>query len=45
LQAVVNKLSKLPIDTLASNLDGSLSELRKTLEQVNGNVLPQLYGT
>jgi paraquat-inducible protein B len=45
LQAVVDKLSKLPIDSLASNLDGSLGELRKTLEQVNGNVLPQLQNT
>jgi paraquat-inducible protein B len=45
LQAVVDKLSKLPIDSLAGNLDDSLSELRKTLEQVNGSVLPQLQST
>lgn len=45
LQAVVDKLSKLPIDSLANNLDGSLNELRKTMEQVNGSVLPQLQST
>ncbi|SDS23249.1 paraquat-inducible protein B [Halopseudomonas litoralis] len=45
LQAVVDKLSKLPIESMASNLDGSLSELRKTLEQVNSGVLPQLQST
>lgn len=45
LQAVVDKLSKLPIESMANNLDGSLSELRKTLEQVNSGVLPQLQST
>ncbi|WP_022960729.1 PqiB family protein [Halopseudomonas pelagia] len=45
LQAMVDKLSKLPIESMANNLDGSLSELRKTLEQVNSGVLPQLQST
>ena len=45
LQAIVDKLSKLPIDTLANNLNGSLDELRQTLKQVNGDVLPQLQRT
>lgn len=45
LQAMVDKLSKLPIEALADNLNGSLSELRQTLKQVNGDVLPQLQQT
>lgn len=45
LQAIVDKLSKLPIDALADNLNGSLDELRQTLKQVNGDVLPQLQRT
>lgn len=45
LQAIVDKLSKLPIETLADNLNGSLGELRQTLKQVNGDVLPQLQRT
>ncbi len=45
LQAMVDKLSKLPIETLADNLNGSLDELRQTLKQVNGDVLPQLQRT
>jgi len=45
LQAFVDKLSKLPIDELVGNLNGSLSELQKTIKQVNGDVLPQMRGT
>lgn len=45
LQAIVDKLSKLPIESLADNLNGSLGELRQTLKQVNGDVLPQLQRT
>lgn len=45
LQAMVDKLSKLPVDSLAKNLDGSLIELRKTLAQVNTQVLPEIQGT
>ena len=45
LQAMVDKLSKLPIEALAENLNGSLGELRQTLKQVNGEVLPQLQRT
>ena len=45
LQAMVDKLSKLPIEALADNLNGSLDELRQTLKQVNGDVLPQLQRT
>ncbi|CAB5520261.1 paraquat-inducible protein B [Stutzerimonas stutzeri] len=45
LQAMVDKLSKLPIESLTNNLNGSLEELRQTLKQVNGDVLPQLQRT
>ena len=45
LQAFVDKVSRLPLDELAGNLNGSLSELQKTLKQVNGSVLPQMRGT
>ncbi|MCV4282990.1 PqiB family protein [Pseudomonas capsici] len=45
LQAFVDKLSKVPIDELATNLNGNLTELQKTLKQVNGSVLPQMRGT
>ncbi|OCR21523.1 mammalian cell entry protein [Pseudomonas syringae] len=45
LQTFVDKLGKLPIDELANNLNGSLSELQKTLKQVNGTVLPEMRGT
>ena len=45
LQAVVDKLSKVPFESMTTNIDGSLSELRETLEQVNSGVLPQLQST
>lgn len=45
LQQFANKLSKLPIDQIAANLNGSLGELQKTLHQVNGSVLPQVHDT
>jgi paraquat-inducible protein B len=45
LQAFVDKLGKIPIDELASNLNGSLVELQKTMKQVNSDILPQMRGT
>jgi paraquat-inducible protein B len=45
LQAFVDKVGKIPIDDLAKNLNGSLVELQKTIQQVNGEVLPQMRGT
>jgi len=45
LQSLVDKISKLPLDQIASNLNGSLSEMQKTLKKVNGEVLPQISGT
>jgi len=45
LQQVVDKISKLPLDSIADNLDGTLSELRKTMKQVNSQTLPGVQGT
>ena len=45
LQAFVDKLSKLPIDELVGNLNGSLSEMQKTMKAVNSGVIPQMRDT
>lgn len=45
LEGIVEKFSQLPTDQIAANLNGSLSELQKTLKQVNGSVLPQMRST
>ncbi|UXY55515.1 PqiB family protein [Pseudomonas tohonis] len=45
LQAVVDKLSKLPVDRIANNLDSNLVELRKVLSQFNGKTLPGVQTT
>ncbi|WP_462379811.1 PqiB family protein [Pseudomonas sp. Marseille-QA0892] len=45
LQAMVDKISRLPVDEIGNNLNGSLAELRNTLKQVNGQVLPEMKGT
>lgn len=44
LQAVVDKLSKLPLDRIANNLDGGLSELRAGLKQLNSQTIPGVQG-
>lgn len=45
LQAIVDKISKLPIDQIADNLNGSLAEMHKSLSRFNGQVLPELTDT
>ncbi|UQY33037.1 MlaD family protein [Pseudomonas fulva] len=45
LQGIVEKVSKLPLDEIAGNLNRSLSELNRTLRQVNGELLPQVNDT
>jgi len=45
LQGIVDKISRLPLDQIASNLNGSLGEMQKTLHQVNNEVLPQMRET
>lgn len=45
LAEIVDKIHKIPFDSIGKNLDQSLSELDKTLKQVNGSVLPELKTT
>jgi paraquat-inducible protein B len=45
LEAVVDKLNKLPVDRIASNLDSNLIELRKGLTQFNAKTLPGVQST
>jgi paraquat-inducible protein B len=45
IQAVVEKISRLPLDRIANNLDGSLNELRNGLKQFNGQTLPGIRVT
>lgn len=45
LQAIVDKISKLPMDRIAGNLNGNLIELRKVLTQINGKSLPSIQTT
>jgi len=45
LQAVVDKISKLPLERIAANLDGSLVEMRKVLAQANAKTLPGVAAT
>lgn len=44
-QAMVEKINKLPIERIASNLDANLVELRKSLQQFNGKTLPGIEST
>jgi paraquat-inducible protein B len=45
LQAMVDKINKLPIERIANNLDDNLTELRKSLKQVNSKTLPDVQST
>lgn len=45
LQAVVDKISKLPVERIANNLDANLVEMRKVLAQVNAKTLPGVQDT
>lgn len=42
LQEMVDKISKMPLDRIAMNLEGSLSELRNTLDRFNAQTLPTI---
>jgi paraquat-inducible protein B len=42
---IVGKLQKIPFDSIGNNLNDTLSELHKTLQQVNGSVLPEVNNT
>jgi len=45
LQQVVARLSKLPIESIANNLDANLRELQVSLKQFNGKTLPGISRT
>jgi len=45
LEAVVDKLNKLPVERIAGNLDSNLVELRKGLQQFNAKTLPGVQTT
>ncbi|UGB37012.1 intermembrane transport protein PqiB [Frateuria soli] len=45
LADIVNKVQKIPFDSIGRNLDQTLAELDRTLKQVNSGVLPELKGT
>jgi len=41
LASIVAKVDRMPLESIARNLDGSLGELKTTLQQVNGQLLPE----
>jgi paraquat-inducible protein B len=41
LASIVSKVDRMPLESIAGNLNASLSNLDKTLQQVNGQFLPQ----
>lgn len=45
LQQVVDRISKLPLDRIANNLDGNLRELQSSLKQFNTQTLPGVTST
>jgi paraquat-inducible protein B len=42
---IVDKIQKIPFDSIGKNLNDSLAELDRTLKQVNGQVLPEVRNT
>ncbi|MFT0179625.1 MULTISPECIES: PqiB family protein [Pseudomonas] len=45
MAGIVNKIDKIPFDSIGKNLDTSLAQLSGTLKQLNAGVLPQLTTT
>jgi paraquat-inducible protein B len=45
LAEIVDKIHKIPFDSIGKHLDASLADLDGTLKQVNGTVLPQVSQT
>jgi paraquat-inducible protein B len=45
LAEIVNKIQKIPFDSIGNNLNDTLASLNKTLTQVNNEVLPQFKDT
>jgi len=45
LSSIVDKISKIPFDSIGKNIDGSLKELHGTLHTVNTDLLPEAKKT
>ena len=45
LARIMDKIEKMPLDNIAINLNQNLVELEKTLQLVNGSLIPQLQTT
>lgn len=45
ISSIVDKVEKIPFDSIGKNLDGSLQELHGTLKQVNTELLPEAKKT
>jgi paraquat-inducible protein B len=45
ISSIVDKVEKIPFDSIGRNLDGSLQELHGTLKQVNSELLPEAKKT
>lgn len=45
MAGIVDKLAKVPFDSIGQNLDQTLAGLNRTLKQVNGQTLPALSDT
>jgi paraquat-inducible protein B len=45
IASIVDKIEKIPFDSIGKNLDGSLHELNGTLKQVNAELLPEAKRT
>lgn len=45
LATLVNRFSKIPFESIAANLDGSLAEIKVTLGKINNDVLPSTQAT
>jgi paraquat-inducible protein B len=45
ISSIVDKVEKIPFDSIGRNLDGSLKELHGTLKQVNSDLLPEAKKT
>jgi len=45
LQGVLDRIGKLPLESIAGNLDGTLRELRSAAKRVDGQTLPGLTTT
>jgi paraquat-inducible protein B len=45
LADIVDKIQKIPFDSIGNNLNETLASLNKTLNQVNGQVLPEFQNT